>query len=517
LVLPGADPDRGVSVFTANGDPDRSFDVRGFGSSVITSYTPLPDGRVALAGRFNRAGTGPANGILLLGTNGVPDAAFPGVTKLAPGGAIEIDGNWLQVAAAGNEGLFVLGRIAAPDGGIAFSGLRRIRWDGTVDERGVGRPETVGVSGFSTRDGSLWLAASPEVQQVLDSTPATSTSVADGGFWLTRLEASGLPFPGFQPFPAGLVARLSRLDRSAGILRLGGLRLIGEGRGGAVFVEITTIDGEAMIRRVDPSGNVSGVFLPPPIAGETFGPYFSAALDPVTGQEMQWEVYWNLGRFHSAIELSDGSTLVGGRFARFPGATPGALVLLRSDGQVDAGFKPLAFGVSRPFVDPSVLSIAVDAQDRIYVAGDFDRYGDTPVSGLIRLDRTGRLDPSFASPLTITGYPEPAADLRLIGSSLWVGGSFRSADETFPRALWKLDIGPTPAAPTIAWSMADGGRVLLTWRSEPGLVLEVSNDLSGNGHWLGNPLTVSDSEGASRVEIPATMQTAFFRLRRPAP
>jgi len=515
LMLPGGSPERGVSVFSADGEPDLTFDVRGFGSSVSTSFAPLADGRVALSGTFNRVGTQTANGILLLDTNGVPVPGFPGVGQLAPSAKVEAQGNSLDVAASGSDGLLVGGSLADGTGSPAFSGVKRLRLDGTVDTAFAGLsvpPE----SALPAKDGSLWIGGLT-AQEVVSLTPAGATAVANPGAWLSRLDKSGSAVTGLEPLAADLVAKLSRLNRQQGILELGGVSFLSLARSGGVYVELTTVDGAVMIRRLSGLGVFQTGFAPPTISGNQPAQDFPSVTDPVTGNTFQLTTFEYSGVVRIAAELADGALVIGGRFTQFPGAAPGPLALLRPDGSVETGFVPQTFTASRPFAVPSVLAVAVDAEDRIYVAGNFDRYGATAVPGLVRLNRQGRLDPTFTSPLTITDYPQPRAKLQLVGSTLWVGGSFRGPGETFPRTLWKLDLGPMGGVPPINWSVSGAGLLLLNWPSLPGIGLEVSNDLSGNGNWRSSTLTVTQTGGDSSVTVPAASQPEFYRLRRAAP
>lgn len=517
LILPGGLPERGVSVFSADGEPDLSFGVRGFGASVTPAYAPLADGRVALAGAFNRVAGSAANGLLVLDTNGVPEPDHPGIGLLAPTAAIEAPATSLDLAAADGGGLYLAGFLAAPGSQAAFSGVRRLKADGSVDTN-FAAPATPPQQVFAARDGSVWLAGL-EVQALLNLTPANAATVSDPSVWLTHRTATGEVVGGGVPLPAEITGQLGLVVRGAnGVqVQLGGVRVLGRARGGGVFVELATVDGQVRLRKVNPDGTLAAAFAPAALSGNQPVQGFPSVFDPVVGAALQANALQYAGLIRAAAELADGSLMVGGGFSQFPGAVAGQLVLLKPDGGVDTRFQPLAFGASRPFSMPRVLSVTVDGEDRLYVAGNFDRYGTTAVRGLIRLDREGRLDPTFVSPLVATDYPEASADLRLAGSTLWVGGSFRLPEETFPRVLWKIDLGNVNGLPPIRRTVAPDGQLTLSWSAAlTDVVLETTAGLGADGNWEPAVLPIAEADGVRRVVLPSTAETGFFRLRRPA-
>jgi hypothetical protein len=299
---------------------------------------------------------------------------------------------------------------------------------------------------------------------------------------------------------------------------MGGVRILGTTRAGSVIAELATVDGEVLLRKIGADGAVLETFLPPPITGNTAASSFPTIYDPTVATVSQFEMFSYSGLIRDAAELADGSFVVGGDFRQFPTAAAGPLVLLTPNGTVDTRFKPLAFGVSRPFSVPSILSVVVDGEDRIYVAGNFDRYGGAPVRGLVRLDRQGRLDPTFVSPIIFTDYPSPSAELVLNDSTLWVGGSFRAPEATFPRALWKLDLGHVNGLPPIQTTVEPGGQFSLQWSAAlTNVVFEAATDLTGDGNWQPATLTVTESDGVKSVTLPLAAKTEFFRIRRLTP
>lgn len=515
LVLPGGLPERGVSVFSPDGAPDLTFDVRGFGSTVVPTFAPLADGRVALAGPFNRINGDPANGLVVLDTNGVPVPSHPGIGLLAPTAAIEAVTTSLDVVSASDSGLYIAGFLTNPAGEPVFSGVGRLLADGSVDSSFTA-PSAPSRQAFTARDGGVWLAGL-DAQTLVNQVPGNASTVSNPGLWLSRRSPSGTLTDGYISLPADLSQQLGKVFRDASgvLIRLGGVRVLCPARGGGVVVELATVDGQVQLRKISPDGTIAAGFNPAALTGNEGSQGFPTVYDPVIGSTLQANTFEYSGFIRTAAELADGAIVVGGEFRQFPGAPAGPLVLLKGDGTVAPGFQPLAFSVSRPFATPSVLSVAVDGEDRIYVAGNFDRYGETPVTGLIRLDREGRLDPTFVSPIVATDYPNPAATLHLSDATLWVGGTFRVPEETFPRALWKVDLGNVNGLPPMQQSVASDGQLSLSWSADlTDVVLEMASGLSADGSWEPANLETTVENGVRRVVLPSNAETGFFRLRR---
>lgn len=85
----------------------------------------------------------------------------------------------------------------------------------------------------------------------------------------------------------------------------------------------------------------------------------------------------------------DGRILVGGLFTNVNGVAYNHLVRLNFDGSLDTNFN-LGVGGNN-----SVLALAIDAQQRILVGGEFTTFSGVTRSGLTRLNPDGTLDPTI--------------------------------------------------------------------------------------------------------------------------
>ncbi len=104
---------------------------------------------------------------------------------------------------------------------------------------------------------------------------------------------------------------------------------------------------------------------------------------------------------------SDGKLLLSGTFITFNGSTAVRIVRLMSNGSVDPSFNT---GTS---FDGAVRAIAVQADGKILVGGDFTHYQGTQRNYLARLSSTGVLDPFYNDNTLVTGPGGPLADIAV--------------------------------------------------------------------------------------------------------
>ncbi len=95
------------------------------------------------------------------------------------------------------------------------------------------------------------------------------------------------------------------------------------------------------------------------------------------------------GAVDSAVLQSDGKTLFVGDFTAVNGVARSKIVRLNADGSVDSTFAP------SPGADDRVSSVALQADGKILIGGDFDNVNGASRKGIARLNTDGSLDATF--------------------------------------------------------------------------------------------------------------------------
>jgi uncharacterized delta-60 repeat protein len=90
-----------------------------------------------------------------------------------------------------------------------------------------------------------------------------------------------------------------------------------------------------------------------------------------------------------AIQPTDGKAIIGGPFTSYSGVLRGGLARLNTDGSLDSSFNP-GLGANSP-----VNAIAVLADGKILVGGEFTSFNGNPANYLVRLNTDGSLDTTF--------------------------------------------------------------------------------------------------------------------------
>lgn len=123
-----------------------------------------------------------------------------------------------------------------------------------------------------------------------------------------------------------------------------------------------------------------------------------------------------------SLVLQQGQVIAGGLFTRVNNINrPSVARLNATTGVVDSGFAPL--------FDNAVLDLAVDNQGRIFATGAFLMVNNTLRAGLARLESDGTLSPSWLNPLNGVGVSvlaEPDGTLMVVGAFTQVAFQPRS-------------------------------------------------------------------------------------------
>ncbi len=505
LLVPGGDPAEGLSAFTPDGAPDLSFRTGGFGRSLPpTSYAFLANGRIAVGGQFNRVGPQPQLGLALLSAETgqalppQPDLAsqvpqgvmsgLPGVAKVAPGQS--------------NTFWFLAGvRDTNAADHVLFG---RVLGDGTLDPAVPVTDRRSGDDLVALADGRLWL------------TDNSCQAAVEGQSPLQRLLSDGTADPAFPGLDSRLRSGLAGVswnaDDTLRTIEVGRLRLLTPLGSGSFLASVSTVDGQARLVRIGGDGQMDDSFSSLAITGLATRQNFVMVYNPRTGTyEMPTDGAFVSDEqvFTDAAELPNGQLLVCGRSGGLGAGAGAHLARLNPDGQVDATFPNLQLEYRQdPFWTARLNSVEVDAQGRIYVAGLFDHINTVPAPGLARLLPGGGVDDAFHSPVTVTPYPTPVADLKLVGSYLYVFGNWQQ-DNT-QRLGWRLRI---EAELRLTWrpTTSPGGLELtVPGDSTRPTVLQASDDLAA---WVGVFTNTPGAGATNFVDPEAGMKPhRFYRL-----
>ena len=93
----------------------------------------------------------------------------------------------------------------------------------------------------------------------------------------------------------------------------------------------------------------------------------------------------------------DGKILVGGAFATLDGTTFNGIGRLNTDGTPDTSFNAGGQGIGSPESSLAVYAVAVQADGKIIIGGDFRAYNGVSASHLARLNQDGSLDTAFGA------------------------------------------------------------------------------------------------------------------------
>jgi uncharacterized delta-60 repeat protein len=92
---------------------------------------------------------------------------------------------------------------------------------------------------------------------------------------------------------------------------------------------------------------------------------------------------------YSVVVQTDGKLLISGAFTNYNGSGRNYIARLNSNGSLDTSFNP------GNGVNSSIGSLAVQADGKVLIAGDFTSYNGTPRTSIARLQGDGSLDTSF--------------------------------------------------------------------------------------------------------------------------
>lgn len=194
---------------------------------------------------------------------------------------------------------------------------------------------------------------------------------------------------------------------------------------------------------------------------------------------------------------ADGKILVGGNFTSYNGVTANRLIRLNTDGTIDNTF---VTGTGIPTWTVNVIHVLPDGN--ILVGGSFALYNGETVSNLIKLSSIGALDTAFTSNLgTLVGQVldiKPLADGNIVATGQFTGGIVKFSASGVKDSTFSTNLGA-------GFSRSGGGAqtvMRVVQQSSGNLVVVGRFDL-----FRGNPVATGISSIDSDGNLVASFQT----------
>ena len=332
------------------------------GFANVNAIAVQPDGKIVVGGEFTHLGGQMRSRIGRLNADGTVDTSFnAGVV-----------GGTVRALAVQADGKIVIGGVFSQIGGQVRNRIARLNADGTLD---MSFNPGVGASGpnFAYVD-ALALQADGKILVGGDFTQL-------GGQprdFIGRLNTNGTLDTSFNPGANNIVFALA--VQADGNIVVGG--------------QFTQLGGQqrTYVGRVNASGALDGAFNLGVVSG---GPV----------QVVRVQV--------------DGKILVGGGFTMLGGQPRNSLARFETTGTLDSSFNPGASGGFFP-----VETLAVQADGKIVVGGQFTQLGGQPRNLIGRIDADGTLDSGFNPGASGTGFSGVLAVAVQTDGRIVVGGQF---------------------------------------------------------------------------------------------
>ncbi|WP_348798125.1 calcium-binding protein [Flavobacterium adhaerens] len=411
-----------VFKINANGILDVSFNanITLGAAGAISKIIVQPDGKIVICGSFTSFNGTTTRGLTRLNADGTVDATFN--SNLGTGA----DNNILALDLQ-SDGKLILGGAFTSFNGTAVGRITRLNADGTIDTSFNNAK-----SGFSNGIVQVVRSTNDGIY-VAGSFTGNYNGIDSGLNRLTLLSSNG--------------------DLNADFVNSTGLPsctfyTIEKAVDGQIYIggSFTTYDKTARGRlaKIDKNGNLDTEFLSnggvgananvlkliPLASGKTmiFGSFTSfngIVVNRIArlNEDGSLDTSFNIGglgvsnTIRTAVELTDGSFVIGGNFTSYNGITIRRILKIKADGTVDSNFNPVVID------DGGVYALAVDADGKILVGGSFTLVDNVAQNRLIRLNGDGSIDTGFFADVDNTVQ---AIALETTSNKIVLGGNFTS-------------------------------------------------------------------------------------------
>lgn len=369
-----------------NGALDNSFTTGSASTATINTVKVLSNGKVLVGGNFEKFNGVEVNRMVRLNTNGTIDSSFN------IGYGFDDDINVMKIQ---EDGKIILGGKFTVFNGVSANRIIRLNEDGSIDSSfsiGTGfssgavltikaDSETIMVGGsFSGKYNGI----SVNRVCVLNQDGSLSTDIdfgsgpASASVFALEKDTEGSYYIGgsFSVFDGMNQGKLVKID-SEGEYDISYLAA-GIGFDNSVYKIISLENKKSLVLGKFKKFNGSSAFGIAKLLEDG-----SSDLEFNPGQT---------GASHlmrAGILQSDGKIILGGDFTKYNEATINRVVRIFPNGQIDA-----AFSIGSGF-NSSINAIAIQADERIIMAGKFTKFNDVAVGKIIRLLPNGSRDTSF--------------------------------------------------------------------------------------------------------------------------
>jgi uncharacterized repeat protein (TIGR01451 family)/uncharacterized delta-60 repeat protein len=441
----------------------------------VNSLALQPDGKILAGGNFTFFNQYPFNNVARLTAAGNYDTNFLFNMTGANGPVSQIlsqPPNPSQL----NGPVLIAGDFTQVDV-TTRGGVARLNVDGSIDET---------FSPGSGADNSIFAVASTAVQTGNTNQPPALAYYLAGNFanydgtpsgGITRVNAA-TNSPGYQGNPDPNFSVGQGLTGNNSVIRALGVQANGQVIAAGDFTSFDGVTYNHLVR-LNPDGSVDSTFT------------------PSTGTNAT-------GSVRAVAVQSDGRILVGGLFTNVNGVNCNHLARLNSDGTLDTNFNVGVGG------DNSVLTIALDSQQRILVGGEFSHFSGVTRNGITRLNPDGTVDPTinFQSGAD-GGYVDAIAIDR--NDEIDLGGGFSSFEGMAENNFVRLYGGANAGEGTIQFSQAVYG-VLQNGTNATVLIQRLGGEGTTLQPTVSITFSTSDGSGTAGVDYTNITTNLTFPL-----
>jgi len=367
-----------VCGFAQDGSLDSSFNPpTGAKNGDVKAASIQSDGKILVGGDFTLINNASSNKLARLNADGTIDVTF----NLGSGFNNSVNG----ISTQSDGKILVAGSFTAYNG-ILKNRIIRLNIDGTVDstfEIGAGFNNTVNGVNIQS-DGKI----------VVFGNFTTYNGISKNR--IIRLNTDGTVDSAFNPTAGANNSINSCAVQSDGKIIIGG--------------DFGAFNGVARTRlaRLNADGSLDAAF----ISGITS--YMSNSIKTVCIQP-------------------DGKIIIGGNFNSYNGTLANYIARLNSDSTLDA-----TFSIGDGF-DSSVNSIAIQADGKLVVAGNFSAYNGTYSQRVVRLNMDGAIDSPFSSRSNFGTDGSVNAIAIQSNGRIMIGGSFSKCNNFSRNRIASLD------------------------------------------------------------------------------